>query len=321
MVLTVTLNPLLERKFYFKEIISNNSRAFSQKLLAGGKGINVSRQLNLLGVKNHALTFLGGFNGKKIRSILESEEISFSSVNTKSETREAALLFDEKNQCLKTYFGVNSKINKDEIELFISKLKKSIQNSSIVVFSGSLPDDECSIIIEKGIEFCREFDKMSVLDTYGKFLPKFIKMGPTVIHNNFREIEESFNLELNSEKKISAILEKLYKSNVTLAFLTRGSEAFYASKSDFHYRILNPEIIQKDPAGSGDAFVSGIVFGLEKSLVFNDFVKLASALGALNASAWDTCRVLRENAEKLAGSVEIIEIGKKIKIIDDSPTI
>ena len=74
MVLTVTLNPLLERKLYFKEVLLNNSRAHTQKFLAGGKGINISRQLNFLGIKNHVLTFLGGSAGKRLRSILESEK-------------------------------------------------------------------------------------------------------------------------------------------------------------------------------------------------------------------------------------------------------
>lgn len=321
MVLTVTLNPLLERKFYFKEITSDNSRAYSQRLSAGGKGINVSRQLDLFGIKNHAITFLGGSNGKKIRSILESENVSFSSVNVKSETRDAALIFDESRQTLKTFFGINSTITKEEVEIFIVKLKKAVQNASIVVFSGSLPDVNCAEIIEKGIEFCNEYDKISILDTYGEQLPRFIKMGPTVVHNNIHEIENSFNIKLDEEDKIVGILKDFYKANVNLSFITSGFNDFYASKADFHYRVSNPKIVQKDPTGSGDAFVSGIVYGLEKSLIFNDFVKIAAALGAYNASVWETCKVQLKNTETLVNDIVIREIGKKIKIIDDSPTI
>jgi tagatose 6-phosphate kinase len=95
----------------------------------------------------------------------------------------------------------------------------------------------------------------------------------------------------------------------------------YASKSDFHYKITNPKVLQKDPAGSGDAFVAGIILGLEKSLIFNDFVKIAASLGSYNASVWETCRVKKENADRLLDEVVIMEIGKKIKLIDDSPTV
>ncbi|MCB0748024.1 MAG: 1-phosphofructokinase, partial [Ignavibacteriae bacterium] len=87
MVLTVTINPLLEKNLFFNDVSANN-RAYKEEITAGGKGINISRQLNLLGIQNHAITFLGGSKGKIIRSVLEKEQISFSPVSTKSETRE-----------------------------------------------------------------------------------------------------------------------------------------------------------------------------------------------------------------------------------------
>ena len=63
MVLTVTINPLLEKKLFFKSLAGKNNRASEQLYFAGGKGINISRQLDFLGIKNHAITFLGGANG------------------------------------------------------------------------------------------------------------------------------------------------------------------------------------------------------------------------------------------------------------------
>ena len=321
MVLTITLNPLLEKKLYFDNITSRNSRAYKQEYLAGGKGININRQLNLLGIQNHALTFLGGANGKKLRSILESEKISFSAVSTKSETREATLIFDEQNQILNTYFGLSSEISESEILNFYSKVEKAIVNSSVVVFSGSLPNAEASLIIKKGIELCNKHDKISVLDTYGDELNNFILCQPTIIHNNLKEIKSSLNLQTNNDKDIEEILTKLYNNEVKLSFLTSGADFTYAAKADFHYKITNPQIIEKDPTGSGDAFVAGIIYGLEKSLIFNDFVKLASSIGAQNASMWDVCKVNIDDAKKLVDKVTITEIGKKIKIIDDSPTI
>jgi len=321
MVLTVTLNPLLEKKLYFSRIDSDSARADKQVYLAGGKGINISRQLNVLGIKNHALTFLGGSNGKKLRNILEVENISFSAVSTKSETREATLVFNKSNSKLHTYFGVNSTITESEIKQFLNKLEKSIVNSSIVVFSGSLPNKETSIIIEKGIELCNQYDKISILDSYGVHFGKQIEIGPTMIHNNITEIQSSLSIPIETEKNVCMLLSQFYKMGVKLAFLTYGKNETYAAKSDFHYKVIGPEIKEKDPTGSGDAFVSGIIYGLEKSLVFNDFVKFATSIGAQNAEQWAVCKVSLEDAGKYVDDVSILEIGKKIKLIDDSPTI
>lgn len=319
MVLSITLNPLLERNLFFKDL-SQNYRAYKENYSAGGKGINVSRQLNILGIQNHSLIFLGGNKGKIIRSILEKENINFSSIGTKSETREATLIYDEQTKNLQTYFGINQIITDEEISQFILKMEKAIINSSIVVFSGSLPNENCFAIIEKGLELCNKFDKISVLDTYGENLDKLIKLSPTVIHNNADEIKKHLNVNLDSENDYQNILYRFYKSGINLGFITNGKNSFYASKADFHYKITNPEVEEINSTGSGDAFLSGIIYGLEKSLIFNDFIKLGSALGALNASTLEVCKVKLEDAQKLTSQVSIQEIGKKIKIIDDSPT-
>ena len=71
MILTVTLNSLLEKKLFLNSKESENNRAYKQQYSAGGKGINISRQLNCLGIQNHALTFLGGANGKKLRGAIK----------------------------------------------------------------------------------------------------------------------------------------------------------------------------------------------------------------------------------------------------------
>lgn len=320
MVLTVTINPLLEKRFFFKSL-SENNRAYKQIITAGGKGINVSRQLNILGINNLALTFLGGANGKKLRSILEQEKINFSVVNIKDETREASLIFDDQNEKLNTYFGINPQILDSEINFFIDKLEKAIINSSIVAFTGSIPNESASIIFEKGIELCHKYDKISILDSYGNSLSKMIEKSPLVIHNNFDEIKKSLNQELKNENDIRKLLNYFYSHRSNLSFLTRGSKSTYAAKSDFHYKIINPKIIEKDSTGSGDAFLAGVIYGLEKSLSFNEFVTLSAALGAANASTWNVCNIAYADAEKLFNNVKIIEIGKKIKIIDDSPTI
>ncbi|MHB9013526.1 MAG: PfkB family carbohydrate kinase, partial [Ignavibacteriaceae bacterium] len=96
MVLTVTLNPLLERRYKFSRIsFSQENRNGILEIKAGGKGINVSRQLNHLNVENIALTFLGGANGKQLKEILIKENIRITSIRTESNTRDAAIIIDE----------------------------------------------------------------------------------------------------------------------------------------------------------------------------------------------------------------------------------
>ena len=320
MILTVTLNPLLEKRLVFEKITNNHSnRAVNEYPYAGGKGINVSRQLNYLGALNSAFTFLGGNNGKQLRHVLGEEKIDFNFVPVKSETRWATVAIQKDYKNITTYFSPNQHLEITEIEEFKSRLEKMTRNCSIVVLSGSSPCAEANDIFKLGIELANEHDKISILDTYGSHLKEAISAGPTVLHNNLSELGKSLDLDLANEDAILSALDTIYNMGVKLAFITDGANPFYASKFDFHYKIISPKVNVIDATGSGDAFVAGIAYGLENSLIFDEFVKTAAALGALNAASINTCAVTKDELSGFVEQVQILPIGKKMKIIDDSP--
>lgn len=320
MILTVTPNPLLERRLIFNSITQGAiNRSQKEILYAGGKGINVSRQLNRLGIKNLALTFLGGNNGKLLRRALETEQINFNAVSTKDETRYAAVtIYNEKKE-LTSYFSPNSEISEREVDEFINKLDKAIQNCSIVLFAGSSPNNSTNRIFIEGIELANKYDKISFVDTYGEHLPECIDLSPFAIHNNKREIESSLDVNLNDEKAIMEFLDSLYAKNVKMAFITDGEKDVYSSKFDFHFKTIPPKVNAINSLGSGDAFVAGIIYGLENALVYNDFIKLAVALGSLNTESFEAAKVELAKAKDLAEIISIEPVGKKMKLIDDSP--
>ncbi len=320
MILTVTINPLLEKRLYFEKIeIGKVNRSTKEIFTAGGKGININRQLNKLGIKNQALTFVGGNNGKKLRHILGEEGINTTYLSSKAETRSATLAIEEKNKQISSFFSPNAELTRAEVDEIKSKLEKMMVNCSIVVFSGSSVGGFSDEIFSYGIELAHKMDKFSIVDTYGTHLTSCIQAAPSALHNNVEEIESSLGIDLSDEKKKIDFLHDLYSKGIKLAFLTDGTKPAYASKFGFIYKINPLEIDTLDSTGSGDSFTAGICFGLEKALVFDDFVKFGTALGALNATSWNTASVDINEASVLKNSVTVESIGKKMKIIDDSP--
>ncbi len=320
MILTVTLNPLLENRLTVYSIeLGETYRAGREFFTAGGKGINVSRQLNYLSVPNHALTFLGGENGKLLRKILSEEKIDLNFIQTKSETRRASLILEEASERITTFISPNNLITETESVEFRQKMEKMIRNCSMVVFAGSSPSPNADDIFAYGIKTANELDKISILDTYGSHLEKCIEASPTVVHNNITELQNSLNIDLSAEENKIDFLKHLYAKGIKMAFLTDGQNEIYASKFDYHYRITPPKVKTIDTTGSGDSFVAGIIFGLHHSLVFDEFVKIAAALGAANAAKLETCNVTEDEYRKYINGIQIQPIGKKMKIIDDSP--
>lgn len=320
MILTVTLNPLLERRYYYQSLdLSSVNRSGKLIIKAGGKGINVNRQLNKLGMKNIALLFTGGTNGKLIRETLRAEKINYSEIITRNETRDAALIIDGSAEKIYSFFGTDTSVSSKEANEFIEKMEKAIAACEIVVFSGSSPCKETDSIFVEGINIANKLDKISVCDTYGSHLQNCYDSSPTIIHNNVDEIKASLDLELANEVDHLNFLDMLYKKGVKQAYITDNGNPFYASNFDFHYKVTPPKIKVVDSTGSGDSFVSGIVYGWHNKLMFENQLRFATALGAFNAKSFEVCDVEMKDAESLAQKIKIESIGKKPKVINDHP--
>lgn len=314
MILTVTLNPLLERRFYFDKVINGTEplRAKSLHLSVGGKGVNVSRQLNNLNKDNLAFLFLGGNNGKIIRRLLREEKINYSIIQIVAENREAALAIDESEPSVSTFFSPNPNISISESDEFKLKLEKIIPNMDIVIFSGGTPCDNANDIFPFGIEICKKYDKISILDTYGEHLYYCLKKGPTVVHNNVLEVEHSLDIKLSTEEEIIEYLKNLYSQGIKQTFLTNGASYFFSSNHDFVYKVFPPNTNEKDSTGSGDSFVAGAAFCLDNCLSFEETLRRASSIGAKNAEKFSTSNVSLNEAFEYADLIKIESVGKKI---------
>ncbi len=320
MILIVTLNPLLERRYSALKI--QNGKAYRNgtlTLAAGGKGLNISRQLKELGLKSFNFIFSGGSNGKLLREILKAEGLEFSSIQTKSDTREAAIIISEEDKSLTTIFTSNPQVSSEDAEEFKIKLEKMIQNCEIVIFAGSSPSAETDSIIPFGIETANKYDKVSICDTYGRNLQQSIDASPTILHNNFTEIKESLSVVIEDENSAISFLNVLNKKNIKRAFLTNGDKTFYASNFNYLYKVEPLKVNSVDSTGCGDSFVAGLVYSWIRQDVFEKSLKFSTALAACNAKSFDVCNVKLADAEKLLDEVKISPIGKKVKLIDDSP--
>lgn len=321
MILIITLNPLLERRFNFDTIKIGevNRNPHSTSINPGGKGINISRQLKRFNVKSFNYFFSGGINGKLFRESLKEEGLEFSFVSTKSETRHAAIVTSETEKNVSSFFSEDPKITHNEVEEFKSKLDKMIQNCEILVLAGSSPCAETDSIFPYAIELANKYDKVSICDTYGRHLPICIDAAPTIIHNNYQEISNSLSINLNDEESVIDFLNLVYKKNVKRAYLTNGSNNFYASNFNYIYKIIPLQIQEIDPTGSGDCFVASIIYGWINSELFEESLKYSTAIAGLNAASFSIADVDLNEVIKLKDKVEVLPVGKKTKTIDDSP--
>lgn len=309
MILTITLNPLLEKVLFFSKIERNKvNRAFDLKINAGGKGINVSRQLNKFKIENLASGFLGGENGKMLRSILYSENIKNSFQQINDETREGFVIV-ENQKILESYFSPDPVIKPNEVDSFISKIQKAILNCEMLIFSGSSPrfenpEDEFRIFNEL-ISFAKENDKFIILDIYGKNLKEILELQPDIVHTNLDEFQFSLQTQLQTKNKIIDKLLNMYSAGIKIFLITDGDKNFYAINHGFLYEGFPPKINLMNPTGSGDAFMAGFIYGLHHNLPFEEILMWATASGAANASLMEVCSADFDFINSLKAKVKV----------------
>ncbi|MCX8056022.1 MAG: 1-phosphofructokinase family hexose kinase [Ignavibacteria bacterium] len=307
MILTITLNPLLEKVLYFEKVERGKvNRARNYKINAGGKGINVSRQLNKFKIENLATGFLGGENGKRLKSILYKEEIKNSFQTISNETREGFVVAED-SKFLESYFFPEPIVKSNEVDSFIDKTKKAILNSEMVIFSGSSPrfenpDDELRIFSEL-ISFAEENDKYVLVDVYGSHLSEVLKLKPDIVHVNLDEFQSSMKLYLNTEEEVIKTIDEIYKLGIKIFIITNGEKKFYAINHGFKYEVIPPEVETINPTGSGDAFMAGFIYALHHNLPFEEILIWATASGAANASMMDVCSAEIELIQSLKEKV------------------
>lgn len=77
MIYTVTFNPSLDYILDLTEFERNQvNRTTGEKILPGGKGINVSIVLQNLGIDNRAICFTSGFTGEALKALLMQRDMN-----------------------------------------------------------------------------------------------------------------------------------------------------------------------------------------------------------------------------------------------------
>jgi len=139
MIYTVTLNPALDRALWVKTIrLDDSNRIEKEERFAAGKGIDVSKVLTTLGVRNIALGFVGGFSGEELAGRLLNDGMTCDFVRISGETRTNIIINDMATGRQVLFSDRGPQIKPYELMQFIHKIE-NFSNDDIIVISGSLP--------------------------------------------------------------------------------------------------------------------------------------------------------------------------------------
>lgn len=271
MIYTVTFNPSLDYIIGIDNFETGKvNRTQEEKILPGGKGINVSIVLKNLGIESIPLGFMAGFTGLEIeRKLLECEitgefiplKQGNSRINVKLQSFETTSNGVKKISEETEINGKGPAIDDDELSSFYSKLDK-LKEGDILVLAGGIPLVLPSTIYSDIMLRLKEKNIMVVVDATNDLLVNVLKYHPFLVKPNNHELGEIFGVELKKTDDVIKYARKLQEMGaVNVLVSMAGDGAVLIDEYGNAYTAKPPKGKVKNSVGAGDSMVAGFVYG------------------------------------------------------------
>lgn len=280
MIYTITFNPAID---YIVSVENYKSgivnRAASEKVLAGGKGINVSTVLKNLGHDNTALGFTAGFTGDEIRRILDTMGVKtdFIHLDTGMTRINVKLKCDDETEIN----GIGPEISDSALNELYTKLDK-LQDGDILVLAGSIPSSLPESVYCDIMARLKDKDLKIIVDATRDLLVNVLEYKPFLIKPNNHELGEIFGKELKTDTEIIQCAKQLQGKGARNVLVSMaGDGAIMLTENGEIIKSLPPKGKVVNSTGAGDSMVAGFVAGYLES---NDY-KTAFLMGLSAGSA------------------------------------
>lgn len=307
MILTVTMNPSVDISYPIEHLkIDTVNRVASVSKTAGGKGLNVTRVLKLLGNDPIATGVVGGYLGEYIQEKLNEEDILHQFSIISGETRNSiAILHDDGKQTEILESGPT--LTKKDQESFLLLFQQLVKKVDLVTISGSLPNGLTEDFYRKLLDDAKIQQLPVFLDTSNRYLSNALKHSnkPTLIKPNLEELNELLQTSYKSnetEKIKHLLLHPLFKE-IPYVIITLGKSGAIAKLQNEVYQATIPVIQAKNPVGSGDATIAGFAHAYHQKKSPEEMLKTGMTTGILNAMETETGKINPEYFEEIYNQV------------------
>ncbi|ADX24373.1 tagatose-6-phosphate kinase [Streptococcus dysgalactiae subsp. equisimilis] len=298
MIYTVTLNPSIDFIVRIDQLnLGSVNRMVSDDKFAGGKGINVSRVLQRLGVENTATGFLGGFTGHFIEDSLKNEGIETAFVKVDQDTRINVKI---KSQEETEINGQGPMISQEQLEALKAKLSQ-LTSDDTVVFAGSAPANLGNAVYKELIPLVRKSGAQVVCDFEGQPLLDALANNPLLVKPNNHELEAIFGVPLNSLNDVETYARRILEMGAQHVLISMAGDGALLVTEEATYFAKPIKGQVKNSVGAGDSMVAGFTGEFVKSKDPVEALKWGVACGTATAFSDDlaTIAFIKETYHKV----------------------
>ena len=278
-VYTITLNPAFDvyaktsdfcaEKECLADIIRRDS---------GGKGINTSRALSVLGVENTAFLLVGEENKDEFIKELKGYNLDFRYVTVSGRIRENITLKSQgKKETRISFRGFYA--DKKSLDQLFSLLFENDLKDSYVTLSGSLPVGISAEDVLPYLKKAKDCGARIIIDSKNFTKADILSLAPFMIKPNEEEI--SLYTEGSSDDIDSALrsAKSLQNQGIDNVIITLGPRGGVLANDRGVFSARPPKISVKSTVGAGDSTVAGFIYAVINNETGFDALKTALSVG------------------------------------------
>lgn len=310
MIITVTLNPAIDKKITVNEInLGETNKCFLERIDVSGKGINVSKAVASLGYNTVATGFMGGCNSKLFTDYLDSHRIAYDFTTIDAEIRTNIKLI-EKSTGRETEINENGPIvSKEQTDLFLSNLKKYYCKEDIMCISGSMPGGIESSFYKQIIASAKETGMRVIFDSSEESFKIGTEAAPNAIKPNLSELETYFKERIHTLNEIKEKAMHFIDRGTEIVALSMGREgACFITKNRAVRARLTEKLSVQGTIGAGDAMCAALAVSMQENKDFESTVRLCIASASASVMQEGTVPGKNEDIERLKQLIEIEKI-------------
>ena len=308
MILTINLNPVLEKIYYIDKLLPRiETQAEKTLYKSSGSCINTTQILNNLNLDVLPIGFLGGLNGKFIYNDLSDQGIESEFIEIKDETQCSTNII-ENGKFLCKITESKPRVTREELVSLYELYKHNINNYNIICGVALSPIGVPDEIYFDLISLSNSKDKKFLLDTSGINLKYGIDAKPYMVKLKVSDLEDLTNLQLNYENEIIKAANYILGKGIKLVIIDLNEKGSIVLNQERGYRLeLNNLDIKSLNIDQG-YILAGYAFGMEKDYDLEMTMKLGQAFRIAYGLAENIDDIDMSDIKKIMGNITIMPI-------------
>ncbi len=306
MILTVTLNPSLDRLYHVDSLTPGTvTRVREVHPTAGGKGLNVARVAYALGETVTMAGLLGGHSGNAILDMLP-QEMTAAFTPVQSETRICINVRDCTAKRHTEFLEPGASVTAEEIDAFLTNYRELLLQCDAVTLSGSLPQG-CPIdFYTTLIHAAHAAQKPVLLDTSGAALIAGAGALPTLMKPNADEIAQLTGCKAEALPEVAKAALQLCASGIGMVVVSLGKHGALVACDGKLYRATTPDLPVVNTVGCGDSMLAGFAVGIARGESCEMCIRMGMAAATANALTESTGSIRAQDYTDLLPQITVM---------------